>query len=182
MYVNTKAMEWLEILQKIGASIFIVLMSILLLFWCLPEGYFFRELLHKHFGKAICWAGLDNYWALFAPQPVSKNFLIGFEIEFRDGTIQAWKLPEYTLKNDYQWAPHFRFIKMHNQLLSQKDTIPKEAICKYILKEFQKTNVTVKSPIKIHILRFYEPADERQRSLFPWLSQRVFTHTITSST
>lgn len=175
-------MEWVEMLQKISASFFIVLMTILLLFWCLPEGYFFRNILHEYGSKFICWAGLDNYWSLFAPQPVSKNFLIGFEIEFQDGTIQAWKLPEYTLKNDYQWAPHFRFIKMHNQLLSQKDIIPKEAICNYILREFQKTNELAKIPVKIHILRFYEPAGEMQRALFPWLSQRIFTHPVTSTT
>lgn len=169
-------MEWMLICQKIGASIFIALMGILLLFWCLPEGYFFREVLHKNVGKYICWAGLDNYWALFAPQPVSKNFLIGFEIEFADGTLTAWKLPEYTLRNDYQWTPHFRFIKMHNQLLSQKETIPKTAMCKYILREFQKTNSTLKIPVKVHIISYYEPATAPSFSLFPWLSRRVFTY------
>lgn len=169
-------MDSLEILQKIGASIFIVLMSILLLFWCLPEGYFFRQILHNYFSKYICWAGLDNYWALFAPQPVSKNFLIGFEIEFKDGTIQPWKLHEYTLKNDYQWAPHFRFIKMHNQLLSQKDDVPKEAVCNFILREYHKTNLSSKTPLKVHIIRFYEPQKPQQRAMFPWLSQRVFTY------
>lgn len=62
-------------------------------------------MLHKHFGKYICGrVSTIISWVLFAPQPVSKNFLIGFEIEFEDGTIQAWKLPEYTLKNDYQWT------------------------------------------------------------------------------
>ncbi|GAB2576096.1 hypothetical protein [Spirosoma areae] len=171
-------MEWLILSQKILASIFVSLLCILLLFWCLPEGYFFREVLHRKLGKYICWAGLDNYWALFAPRPVSKNFLIGFEIELADGTFLAWKLPEYTIRDDYQATPHFRFIKMHNQLLSQKDPIPKEAICKYITREFYKRHTAESEPIRVHIIQYYEPAPTGSFLLLPWLSRHVYTYDV----
>ena len=173
-------MEWLILLQKILASMFIILMGILLLFWCLPEGYFFREILHRKFGTYICWVGLDNYWALFAPKPVSKNFLIGFEIELADGTVHAWKLPEYTIRDDYQLAPHFRFIKMHNQLLSQKDPIPKESICKYILNEFCRQRVVESVPTRVYIIQYYEPDLAGSFRLFPWLSQKIYTYNVAS--
>lgn len=173
-------MEWLILLQKILVSVFITLMSILLLFWCLPAGYFFREVLHKHLGKYICWAGLDNYWALFAPRPVSKNFMIGFEIELADRTTSAWKLPQYTIQNDFQATTHFRFIKMHNQLLSQKDPIPKDAICNYIINEYSKQQAVKSRPVRVYIIRYYEPAPNGSFCLFPWLSQKIYAYDVLS--
>ncbi|QJW90119.1 hypothetical protein HNV11_12395 [Spirosoma taeanense] len=174
-------MEWLIVTQKLFISAFVGLLTVLLLFWCLPEGYFFREILHRHFGKYICWAGLDNYWALFAPRPVSKNFLIGFEIELADGTLQAWKLPQYSIVDDYQATSHFRFIKMHNQLLSQKDPIPKEAICKYILHEYGKQPQAKSPPIKVHIIQYYEPAPDSTFYILPWLSRKIYTYDLVDS-
>ncbi|MFT5886321.1 MAG: hypothetical protein ACI9IP_002785 [Arcticibacterium sp.] len=172
--VQLSNMESLVIFEKTSASLFIILILILLAFWCLPEGYFFRDILHKKFSKLICWAGLDNYWALFAPQPVSKNFLIGFELEFKNGTIQSWTLPEYIIKNGYQFAPHFRFIKMHNQLLSQNDDIPKIGICDFILREYVELQGSEDVPDRIHILRFYKPANTSL--ITEWLSDRIFTY------
>jgi hypothetical protein len=169
-------MEWLELFQKILASIFLVLMSSLLLFWSFPEGYFLRNTLHLTFGKYIYWAGLDTYWALFAPHPVSKNFLIGFELEFADGTLRPWKLPEYRLnEQEYQDTSHFRYVKMHNQLLSQQDPVPKEAICRYIMRKVQKEGPTESRLSRIHIIRFYEPANSIAALQLSWLSQRAFT-------
>ncbi len=168
-------MEILLLAQKTLASLFIILMSILLLFWCLPEGYFFRDLLHRRFGKFIRRAGLDNYWALFAPQPVSRNFLLGFELEFADGRVQPWKLPGFTLRNGYQWAAHIRLIKLHNQWLSQKDPAPKEAICRYIARAFQEAHPGEEAPVRVHILRFYEPDRLPPALELPWLSKRAYT-------
>jgi len=164
-----------EIILKIAASLFIIFMCLFLFVWCLPEPFNLENYKVKY-GKFIYWAGLDNYWSLFAPQPLSKNYLIGFELEFADGTIQSWQLPEYTLKDNYQTAPHFRFIKMHNQLLAQKDPIPQEAICRYVLNDFISHNATAMQPIKIHLIRFYESEQMITLMQIPWLSQRVFTY------
>ena len=171
-------MEWFILFQKALASGFIILMIILLLFWCLPEGYLFRQILHIRFGKYIYWAGLDNYWALFAPNPISRNFLISFELEFEDGKVKPWKLDEFTIKNGYQYTTHFRYVKMHNQLLSQTDPVPKEAICRYVYREFLKTQ-EIHAPLsKIHIIRFYEPTLKKSPFQLPWLSQRTFTYDV----
>lgn len=169
-------MSWVILVEKVLSSLFIISMSMLLLFWCLPEGYVFRELLHRTLGNYICWAGLDNYWALFSPQPVSKNFLLSFEIELENGKIIPWKLPEYEIFDGYQQTSHFRFIKMHNQLLSQKDPIPKEAICKYIYQTFREQDGNGNIPTHIHIIRYYEPVASMLE--IPWLSQRVFTYQV----
>ncbi|RYC67729.1 hypothetical protein [Spirosoma sordidisoli] len=171
-------MEWFVLVQQTLASLFVILMSLFLLFWCLPEGYFFRDLLHTKLGRYICWAGLDNYWSLFAPRPISKNFLIGFEIELANGTVVAWKLPPYTLKDDYQLTDHFRFIKMHNQLLSQKDPIPKEAICRYVLRQYRPQQDAANPAIRVHLLQYYEPPVNGTFQLIPWMSQVVYTHDV----
>ncbi len=173
-------MEWTILIEKLLASAFLIAMFVLLQFWCLPESYFFREQLHRHLGKYICWAGLDNYWSLFAPQPVSKNFLLGFELEFADGTVRPWILPEYSLQEGYQLARSIRFVKWHNQLLSQKDPVPRRAICKFILRTFEKENVGQPLPVRVHILRFYEPAALGTPALLPWLSKKAFTYKVES--
>lgn len=169
-------MDWIFLLQKTAASLFIILMGILLLFWCLPEGYVIRDLIHRKFGHLVVWAGLDNFWALFAPQPVSRNFLLGFELEFPDGRIQPWKLPEFSLRDDgYQQTPHLRFVKMHNQWLLQKDAAPKEGICRFVYQAYRKAHPTSPEPVCVHIIRFYEPDSPDVRGQFPWLSKRVFS-------
>lgn len=165
------------VIVKLFASIFIVFITVITIFWCLPPDYLLRKITHTLFARAVIWCGLDNFWSLFAPQPVSKNFLIGFEIECADGTCIPWKLPEFKMKNDFQHIEKTRIIKWHNMLLSQKDAEPKEAVCRYILQEFLNQNDTGKKPSLIHIIRYYQP-EQFFIDDINWLSRRAYTYTV----
>lgn len=161
-------------LQKILASIFIVSMGTLLLFWCLPKEYIMRKILHKLFARYIIWCGLDNYWALFAPHPPSKNFIISFEVQFSDGSTKPWEIMELKLKDQFQVIDKTRYLKWYIVLLSQTDEICKEALCKYILKEFQKTNKN-QTPEQINIIKHYETPNHLKILGMPWLSYIAFS-------
>lgn len=165
------------LLAKLSASIFIIFITIITLFWCLPENFLVRKITHRLFSRMVIWCGLDNFWSLFAPQPVSKNFLIGFEIEFTDGTCIPWKFTEFKVKDDFQFIKKTRVIKWHNMLLSQKDIEPKEAVCRFILQEFLKQNDTNKQPTLVHILRYYQPEQFIIEDI-NWLSRRAYTYTV----
>lgn len=168
-------MDWLLLLQKLLASGFILVVGALLLLWCQPQPQALREWVHRHCGRWVLWAGLDNFWGLFAPNPVSRNLLIGFELEFADGSRRPWPLPEFTLRDGYQATRHLRYVKWHNQLLSQHEAVPREAICRYVLQAFQDRHPGAALPVRVHLLRFYEPGPP---ALLPWLSQIAYSYTV----
>lgn len=167
-------MDWLEIFQKAGVILFILFVGAILLFWSLPPSSFLSRVTHRSVGKFVCFICLDQYWSLFAPNPVSKNFLIGFEIEFEDGTVKSFELPEYTLVNGYQRAQNAHFVKLHNQYLSQPESVPKEAICSYVLQEFHKNYTGNKRVKTVHLFKSFEA--ERGNILgIDWLRNKVYS-------
>ena len=165
---------------KIIVSLIIVLTCYFLFFWNFPERFLPRRIL-KPFTRLIRWAGLDNTWSLFAPNPLSQNLMVGFELEFADGKLQPWTAREFELIDLNQKIPSIRYVRAHRQLVSIFNKTFSRAICRYILRQIRKTEPDTPLPVKIHINRYQEPDNEAVKDLLPWVSYRVYTYDIAAN-
>lgn len=148
-----------------------------LFFWNFPERFYPRRIL-KPFTKYIRWAGLDNTWSLFAPNPLSENLMVGFELEYSNGVIKPWRAKEFNVVDLEQEIPTIRHVRAHRQLVAIFNKVFSKSVCRYIIRQLSKEELSKQLPIKVHILRFYEPANEATKEITPWLSMRVFTYDV----
>jgi hypothetical protein len=172
-------MEWI-VLHKVLASIFIISFCALQLFWCLPEGYIMRKIIHRLFYNQVVWCGLDHYWSLFAPNPVSSIVLISFEIKFTDTTSIPWTIPEFKIKDGFQYITKARDLKWYYSLISSEYEAPKEAVCKYILHAFMSGSNNEKVPDMIQIILHFKPKGLIKFLNFSGLRHIAYTYKVTS--
>lgn len=121
------------------------------------------------------WTGLTHNWSMFAPKPLSVNRLLSFELEFADGQLKPWRLPQFQLKNGYQQVSQARYFRMHNEILKKRNKQLQGSMCNFVLKAYRQKNPTSPLPVRIHLLRFHQPEDASIRADFPWFSNRIFS-------
>ena len=153
---------------------YVFCVSLLLLLWTLPINIGSRIPLVQNFRGFITWSGLDTYWALFAPVPLSKNYRIGFEIVGVDNSVEPLKLPEYSVRHDYQYVKYSRYIRMHNFLLNQPDETPKKSICKFILNRYRRDSNKTNAKA-VRILMYFESNNPNLKEV-NWMSKTVYTY------
>ena len=166
-----------DLLLKIPLSVIIIAVIYFIIFWNFPERYLLRRVLTP-LTKYIWWAGLNNTWSLFAPDPLSQNLMVGFELEYADGKVRPWRTREFEIQDLDQNIPGIRYVRAHRQLVSIFSKVFSKSICRYILRQLSKNDSSDELPVKIHINRYQEPESESAREIIPWVSVRVFTYLV----
>jgi hypothetical protein len=86
--------EWFET-SKAGRALAMVLMAAILftlVVWNLPDSHLRREVVREI--RPVVWAvGLDQNWAVFAPNPRSISLDFHAEVRLADGTTEVWRPP-----------------------------------------------------------------------------------------
>ena len=165
-----------ESLQMLLASVFIAFFIVFIAFWCLPDGYVMRKILHRLIDRAVIFLGLDNYWALFAPAPFSKRLMIGFEIALPGGRVVPWSIPEFGRKDGLQHIRSTRHLKWFCMILSVNNEGLMVATCRSIVREYLLRTPGAEMPESVRILRFYELPEEQDFLGIGWMSQVIYTH------
>lgn len=162
---------------KIIVSLLIIALSYFLFFWNFPESFPPRKIL-KPLTRLIRWAGLDNTWSLFAPNPLSQNLMVGFELEYNDGQVKPWTAREFEVVGLNQKIPSIRYVRAHRQLVSIFNKTFSKALCRFILRQLISESPGSPLPAKIHINRYQEPENDLVRDVLPWVSYRVYTYNV----
>ena len=166
-----------DLILKLILSVIIIAFIYFILFWNFPERFILRKPLAR-FTRYIWWAGLNNTWSLFAPDPLSTNLMVGFELEYADGRTEAWKSDKFKLVGMHQSITSIRHFRAHRQLVAIMNKTFSKAVCRYIHREIQKETHRAEFPALIHIIRYEEPKNESIKEVLPWISNRVFSYDV----
>ena len=134
-----------------------------------------RKILHKLVYKQVVWWGLDHYWALFAPEPVSLFFRVGFRIILRNGTSVSFQVPRFAGTKNIGPTKMTRYLKWYYTLVSKGDDVSKEAICEYVYIMYMK-KVGVEPPSYIKIIMYYKPSAFARHSELPWMEREIYRY------
>ncbi|HEU4751537.1 MAG TPA: hypothetical protein VFU47_00430 [Armatimonadota bacterium] len=86
--------------------------------WGLPFNSGLLQPLRQAFGPYLAWVGLWQGWALFSPNPSSRNPALRAEVRFRDGSRVAWT-PPLSFSGPFGDARRERFRKWAHDRIPQ---------------------------------------------------------------
>lgn len=171
-------MNWLtensDFLIKAGITIFFVLATIFFLLWRLSGSKFGGSFLRMT-KRFIVWIGLDNHWSMFAPDPMSQNLRIAFELEFKDGNVEPWFVKEFDVKGDEQLITNIRYFKWYRRLLADKNEVAKKSMCEFLLQQWREKNPDKDPPVVVRIIEVFRPESAAARALFDWMSSPAYS-------
>ena len=108
--------------------------------------------------------------------------MVGFELEYPNGTIRPWLANEFAIVDTNQHVPNIRYFRAHRQLVAIFNKVFSKAVCRYILRDLTAKSPTETLPSKVHIIRYYEPDTEAIKDILPWLSHRVYSYDVQTET
>lgn len=132
---------------RVLISIFVLLVLAAVVAWNLPESELARRSQFRL--KPVTNAsGLDQTWAVFAPDPPRQELRLEARIAYRDGTVRTWRVPTWDPViggyRDYRW------LKWSEWMTSGSRPLLWELAAAWIAREEQRAG---RLPVSVTLVR-----------------------------
>jgi hypothetical protein len=107
--------------------------------------------------------------------------MVGFELEYANGKRLPWLAKEFSMIDADQHVQNIRFYRAHRQLVAIFNKVFSKSLCRFILRDLAAKSAEEPLPIRIHIIRYYEPETDDIKEILPWLSHRVYTYDVNAN-
>ena len=75
-------------------SAFLLFYIVAVVSWSMPPSTLLFIDISKKLNTYMRWAGVAQFWAMFAPQPLNLNIRMEAEVTYRDGHKNIWRFPD----------------------------------------------------------------------------------------
>jgi hypothetical protein len=103
--------------------------------WRLPPGTIGRALVEPCL-PLLRWAGFEQVWAMFAPDPPQANHVLRAVIKLRSGRALVWEPPSVERLSPWAGLLKFRYREYASTILSEAASPCRPALIDYLLRKY----------------------------------------------